>query len=202
MREVTSDQMLWLLHWNEAGPHSRLTLLAVNGDETMQAENEAAACFARTCVPASWVGATAATRRQVVQSCRTVPTLAVIHLEDDESGRAAGESLRLSLMQAAEECPRPDPSRPRKQEIVVALSTASAGDLSEAESVVRAVLGERLTAFAQQEEWSALRRLTALTAIVCEETETLELPEDEDLLDIYDQYSVGGLGSTSFPTQD
>lgn len=66
--------------------------------------------------------------------------------------------------------------------------------------MVRTVLGERLATFAQEEEWSALRRLTALTAIVCEETETLELPEDEDLLDIYDQYSVGGL-SASFPLQ-
>ncbi len=210
MREVTSDQMLWLLHWNEAGPHPRLTLLAVNGDEAIRAEHAAAvclACFSHTGVPASWIGATAATRRQVVQGCRTVPTLAMIHLEDEGAGRTAGESLQLSLMQAAEECPRPDPSRgpdpsrPRERKVVVALGTAPASNLSEAEGVVRATLGERLTAFAQREEWSALRTLTALTALVCQETETLKLPEDEDLLDIYDQYSVGGL-SAPFPMRD
>ncbi|UNO40058.1 hypothetical protein [Streptomyces sp. MST-110588] len=198
MTSVTPPPTLWLLHWSRTGPHPRLTLLAVDGADATRAEETAAACFVRTGVPASWLGADAATRREVVRGCRTVPALGMVHLEDDEPGRAAAESLRLSLTQAAGECPRsprPEVFRAREQGVLVALSTVPAGLLPEAERVARSVLDSPPAVFAGPGEWPALRALTALTAVVCQETETLELPEGEDLLDIYDQYSVGGLGT-------
>ncbi|MFE3650415.1 hypothetical protein [Streptomyces sp. NPDC059152] len=194
---MTDQRMLWLLHSNTERPQPQFTMLVVDGADALRAESAAAAAFERTGAPRSWLGASSAVRRRLVGECRTVPTVELIHLADEKPGHASAQSFQLSLAQIAEEGPLASRSRAGSQQVVMALTTVPPGVPPTAAEAVRAVLGRRFAGFAGPTQWPGLRTLTALTNVVCQETATLDLADDEDLLSIYDQYSVGAL-STDF----
>ncbi|MEU2359477.1 hypothetical protein ACFU90_07190 [Streptomyces noursei] len=189
MREVTEERMLWLLHSDTSSHHPQLTLVAIDGADASRAERTARTAFERTPAPRSWLESSPLVRRRLVGACRTVPTIELIHLADVEPAHLPEESFRLCLSQIAEEGPG--------GRFVVALTTVPQDNRATAAEAARGVLRDRIDGFASPEQWVGLRALAALTNVVCRETATVDLPDDEDLLAVYDRYTVGELTSAS-----
>ncbi|MCZ1012186.1 hypothetical protein [Streptomyces lydicus] len=192
---MTESRMLWLFHANTDAPHPQFTLLAVDGADALRAESAATAAFERTAAPHSWLAASPPVRRRLVQDCRSVPTVALIHLADQNPGHSSAQALRLSLAQLAEEGPSGSWSGTGSQQIAITLTTVPHGDASMATEAVRAALGQRFAGVAGPDQWPGLHMLTTLTSVACQETAALDLADDEDLLTIYDQYTVGELSA-------
>ncbi|MEW2132945.1 hypothetical protein [Streptomyces sp. NPDC005435] len=188
MRHLSADDVIWVLDWNPAAP-AQLTTLAVSGEHADMAERTAASALAGTAGLTSWLDLPASLRRQLVRACRSVPALGLYCVMDEEPPAVPCSGF---LRDAAADTVERFRFRPHSR---------SAGGLLLADPLdeLRDVLSSPL---AGMELWPhctrnlpGLRELVRLTAVCCRETAcTTDLPGDEDLLEIYDTFVVGGLG--------
>ncbi|MFF5444063.1 hypothetical protein [Streptomyces sp. NPDC012888] len=162
-------RVVCVLDWHGEPPYG-LTAVGVAADRLAAAEALASAALAGLVPPPTWEGADPALRKRVVRACRPIPTEGLWHVSDDRPAVPPDRSHEDCLHQLATEWPHAalPPTPP---------AHPSPGG--------PAVPGE-----------SALPGLTALarlTALVCRMPPGVDLAAEEDLLDIYDTYTVGGL---------
>ncbi|MEU6200694.1 hypothetical protein [Streptomyces sp. NPDC047061] len=194
MYRVTAGPILCVIDWDPSRPN-QLTTLAVGSDRTDIAERKAATALADAPGLTSWLGLPVTARQSLVRACRPIPTLGMYCVIDDEQAVEGGDFLRC----AVEDTVAQFLHRFRGwSELHIALAQPSEG----LEEAVAAPLRAEGTdpRFVQNEVFPGLRRLARLSALVCRETEyRVDIPEDEDLLEIYDTYAVGSLSSAAEP---
>ncbi|MFE2583851.1 hypothetical protein [Streptomyces sp. NPDC059378] len=169
----------------------RLTVVAVAADEVEAAERRARAALAGRAVPADWSALPSAARRRVVRACRVIPAIGMHGIVDDERPRELrGDFLGRALRDAVEQFLEPGLGDARRQVIL------GPGGAVLGEAVVRDPwFTSGLSHTADSSGFEGLRALTEWTAACWSAPDVNDQPEDEDLLDIYDRYSVGGLPS-------
>ncbi|MFD8809238.1 hypothetical protein [Streptomyces sp. NPDC059597] len=196
MRHVRADGVICVLDWNPATP-AQLTTLAVTGEQADTAERVAASASAGTAGTvgtvgrASWPALPVSVRRRLVRTWRSVPTLGLYCIIDEAPpGAPPSGFLRAAVADTAEQFAPLRHARTAggllltepSEEVCEALSTAPSWEA-----------GTR-SPFPPQTSFPGLRELVRLTALFCRENQyRTDIPDDEDLLGIYDTYTVGGL---------
>ncbi|MGV9340159.1 hypothetical protein [Streptomyces sp. NPDC003688] len=192
MREVAAVEVLCVFDWNPAVP-DQLTTLAVSGETVDAAERAAASTLpeAGTTGPASWLDLPVPLRRQLVRAYRSVPTLGLYCVIDDERpGVTPREFLRAAVADTAEQFA---PLR-RARTAHGFLVNDPFEELRDALRAAPYWDRDARPRFLPRSSFPGLCELVRLTAVFCRETlYRTDIPEDEDLLGIYDTYVVGGL---------
>lgn len=195
MRQVTADAILCVSDWDPSVP-CQLTTLAVSGHEAGAAERAAVFALAGAAGHTSWLDLPAALRQRLVRACRGVPALGMYCLMDDVRAVTAGNDfLRGAIEETAEQFLSPLLGR---RDLRVVLGSSS----EELQGAVRSNfrIGDARPRFMEASSFPGLCELARLTAVVCRETQDrVDIPEDEDLLDMYDTYTVGSLSSGRQP---
>lgn len=178
--------ILCVIHWDPSHPY-QLTTFAVRGDRSDAAEGLAASALADVSGLTSWLGLTAVTRQNLVRACRSIPTLGMHCAIDDEHIEGEDNFLRCAVQDMVEQFMQ------RFEgwgEMHMALESPSTAFRTPVETNLQtAGVTPR---FLEYSVFPGLRNLVRLTAMVCRETEyRVDIPESEDLLEIYDTYQVG-----------
>ncbi|MER7919835.1 MULTISPECIES: hypothetical protein [unclassified Streptomyces] len=170
MRQAATDEIICVTDWTPSAP-GQLTTLAVSGERAEAAERVAAAALGGTAELTSWLELPADARRRLVGACRSVPTLGMHCVRGEERTGTAPDGFRQ----------------------------AAADDTAEQFlSRLPGRAADHRTRFVTDSSFPGLRELARLTALVCRETyDRTDVPEDEDLLEIYETYSVGSLSASA-----
>ncbi|GII34631.1 hypothetical protein [Planotetraspora mira] len=183
---------LCVLRWDRPG---QMTVLALPGDRIAEGERVAIAALGEDLPDPRWNGLATAERRTVVRACRSVPTLGLYVLFDERDAADEADSLHRCLAQAVEEFLQPMLSGAPWE----ALPSGAARELRDAARSMPWP-GSAPARWRPESSLPGLRGLVTLTALACRETLTeVNIPQDEDLLDIYDTYSVGALDPGQWP---
>lgn len=186
MYQVTAKAPLCVIHWDPSHPY-QLTSLAVSGDRTDSSERVAASALTGASGLTSWLDLPASARQSLVRACRRIPTLGMYCVIDDEQVEGRDEFLRCAIQDTVEQFLQRFHGW---NDIHVALGQPSMAfrDTVETELQTAGIKPH----FADNSLFPGLRDLIRLTALACRETEyRVDIPEDEDLLEIYDTYQVG-----------
>ncbi|MBW8794282.1 MAG: hypothetical protein JF597_12005 [Streptomyces sp.] len=172
-----------------------MTTLALGSETTDAAERVAMAAPAGERGIVSWFDLPAVARQNVVRACRPIPTLGMYCVIDDEHVEGNEEFLRCAIQDTVEQFLERFHGW---SDIHVALGDPSADFRDPLEIGLRTAGIE--PHFTEDSLFPGLRALIRLTALVCRETKSrADIPEDEDLLEIYDTYTVGSLSSGEQP---
>lgn len=186
MYQVAADATLCVLHWDASHPY-QLTSFAVSGDRADTAERVASTALTDASGLTSWLGLPAVARQNLVRACRPIPTLGMYCVIDDEHVEGREDFLRSAIQDTVEQFLQRFHGR---SDIHVILGNPSKDFRDTLEANLQTAGIE--PHFTENSLFPGLRDLIRLTALVCRETEyRVDIPEDEDLMEIYDTYQVG-----------
>ncbi|MGW3956536.1 hypothetical protein ACWEKM_37835 [Streptomyces sp. NPDC004752] len=168
----------------------------MSGEKADAAERAATSALTETAGLTSWLALPVSVRRQLVRACRSVPTLGMYCVIDDEwSSTTRSDFLQAAVDETAEQFLSFLPGRTACHLLLTEPS-------EEFHDALRSDFWDEGTRprFIERSSFPGLRELVRLTAVACRETQDrTDAPEDEDLLEIYDTYTVGALSSGEPP---
>jgi len=174
----------------------KLTAVAVDARRAVEAERKAIGALEREGECSSWVGLSPSDRMRIVRDCRSIPTVGLYFLIDDgDAPEEKNDFARDALADVAEQFLS---GLPGSENCAMVLSDSASVLHSQATKNPWTVSsGIRVL---DDTSFPGLRELTRLSSLACGETLTeIGGPPDEDLLDIYDTYTVGALGPPDSP---
>lgn len=168
-------------------PAFALTALAVETGRLEEAEERAAAALAGLAPDAAWPGLDPSVRREVVTRVRSVPHYAVDHTEHDRAPARSASPLADCLRSLAEGGSFAVVAA--QPYTVYVTGGHPVGDAATAPflAAARAVHPDAEARF------PALARLTTLLASAAAPSVDAAVPDEEDLYDAFDRYTLGGL---------
>ncbi|MGX1545578.1 hypothetical protein [Streptomyces adustus] len=167
----------------------RLTVVAVAADEVEVAERRARVALAALAGPTDWSALAPEARRRAVRACRAIPTTGMYGIVDDERPRALrGDFLGRALRDAVEQFLDPGLTGVRRRVIL-----GSGGGVLEEAVAQDPWFASGLSHPAGPADFEGLRALTEWTAACWSAPYAHDQPEEEDLLEIYHRYCIGGL---------
>ncbi|RLV04504.1 hypothetical protein CTZ27_11305 [Streptomyces griseocarneus] len=170
-----------------ADPAFAITALAVETGRLEEAEGRAEAALTGLAPDTAWLDLAPSVRREVVTRVRAVPHHAVDHTEHDRAPARSASPLADCLRSLAADGPFAEiAARPYT---VYVTGGHPVGDATSAPFLAdaRAVRPRAETRF------PALARLTSLLATAAAPSIDAAVPDEEDLYDAFDRYTLGGL---------
>ncbi|MEV8479200.1 hypothetical protein [Streptomyces sp. NPDC051173] len=170
----------------QPAPAFALTAFAVETARLGEAEERAASALTGLAPGAAWLGLAPSVRREVVTRVRTVPHHWVDHTEHDREPARSAAPLADCLRSLATGPFAEVTARPYTVYVAGGYpvgDAASAPFLSGAQAVHPDA----------EARFPALARLTALLASAAAPSIDAAVPDEEDLYDAFDRYTLGGL---------
>ncbi|MFI1801237.1 hypothetical protein ACH427_28370 [Streptomyces sp. NPDC020379] len=167
-------------------PAFALTALAVETARLGESEERAASALAGLAPGTAWLGLAPSVRREVVTRVRTVPHHAVDHTEHDRGPARSADPLADCLRSLTTGSFAEITAQPYT---VYVTGGHLVGDAASAPFLS----GARAVHLDAEARFPALVRLTALLASAAAPSIDGAVPDEEDLYDAFDQYTLGGL---------
>ncbi|GAA2266307.1 MULTISPECIES: hypothetical protein [Kitasatospora] len=169
-------------------PAFALTALAVDAERLGEAEERAASALADLAPDSAWLDLAPSVRRETVARVRSVPHHAVDHTEHDRLPACSASPLRDCLRSLAVDSAFAEVAA--HPHTVYLTGGYPIGALSAAPLVAdaQAVHPDAETSY------PGLARLVTLLATAAAPSVDAAVPDEEDLYDAFDRYTLGGLG--------
>lgn len=168
-------------------PAFALTALAVETGRLAEAEERAAAALAGLAPDADWIGLHPSVRREVVARVRTVPHHAVDHTEHDRAPARSASPLADCLRSLAA-------GGPFAELTAEPYTVYVAGGHPVDDATPVPFLADAQAVHPDAEaHFPALARLASLLATAAAPSIDCAVPDEEDLYDAFDRYTLGGL---------
>ncbi|MEV5506884.1 hypothetical protein [Streptomyces orinoci] len=168
------------------GPVSGLTALTVPAHRLAEAEARASAALAGLPEGAGWADLEPDRRRELVARVRTVPHHAADHIEHNDPAAPGSSALADCLAGLAANSSLKELAGQRRT--VYFTGDRPLGDAAGAPFLAGASAVHR----GAENRYPALARLAALLGTAAGPSTDGSLPEDQDLYEAFDRYTVGG----------
>ncbi|MGK4578780.1 hypothetical protein [Kitasatospora sp. HPMI-4] len=168
-------------------PAFAVTALAVETERLGEAEKRAAAALAGLAPASAWLDLAPSTRRETVTRVRAVPHHAVDHTEHDRAPGLSSSPLGDCLRSLAAGGPFAEvAAHPH------AVYVTGGYPIGEP-SALPFLAGAQAVHPDAEAHYPALARLAALLATAAAPSVDAAVPDEEDLYDAFDRYTLGGL---------
>ncbi|WKK23414.1 hypothetical protein QZH56_32615 [Streptomyces olivoreticuli] len=171
----------------QSDPVFALTALAVESGRLGEAEERAAAALAGLAPDAAWLDLDPSVRREVVTRVRAVPHYAVDHTEHDREPARSVSPLADCLRSLATDGPFAEVAA--RSHTVYVTGGHPVGDAASAPFLA----GAEAVHPDAEAHFPALARLASLLATAAGPSIDVAVPDEEDLYDAFDRYTLGGL---------